>query len=314
VAAESIAKLPGATLEDALRNVDPVFPSTGSPPRSWHSTAVNGRASRSLQSVPPPGGGRSASTIGLLEMEPELGRLLTPEQYAAANGFSLPITSVGKRGDVEGALEDSDAFGALVLDGLLAQTVEIGTHETLQLIGPGALVPLERAVDTAPIARSRLCPTDKTRLVMLGKEFLIAAHNWPSVVICLHERTLEQSARLTQQLAICQLPRVQDRLVAMLRLLADSWGKMTAGGISLELPLTHETLGRLIGARRPTVSLALKELAEEKSVIRRGKGWLIPGEQPLRALPSTPPSRDLHPFGQVPLSGADTEVETQVDV
>jgi CRP/FNR family cyclic AMP-dependent transcriptional regulator len=211
-------------------------------------------------------------------MEPELRRILTPEQCAAAQRFLLPTTTVDKDGNLEAPVEDSHAVGARVLDGLLGQTVQIGTHETLQLIGPGALVPLERAVDPVPITRSRLCPTDKTRLVLLGNAFLIAAHRWPSVVVCLHERMLEQSARLTKQLAICQLPRVQDRLVAMLRLLAESWGRVTPAGISLQLSLTHETLGGLIGARRPTVSLALKELAEQNSVIRHDKGWLITGQ------------------------------------
>jgi CRP-like cAMP-binding protein len=185
---------------------------------------------------------------------------------------------VDKDGDLQALVEESHAFGALVLDGLLAQTAQIGAHETLQLIGPGELLPLARGVDTMPIARSRLCPTDKTRLVMLGKAFLTAAHHWPWVVVCLHERMLEQSTRLTKQLAICQLPRVQDRLVAMLGLLAESWGTVTPAGINLQLSLTHATLGALIGARRPTVSLALKELAEQNSIIRHDTGWLITGQ------------------------------------
>jgi hypothetical protein len=164
-----------------------------------------------------------------------LRRLLPPEQRAAAERFLLPITTIDKDGDLEAPIEDSHAFGALVLDGLLAQTVQIGTHETLQLIGPGAMVPVKRAVDPVPIARSRLSATEKTRLVILGKAFLIAAKQWPSVVVCLHERMLAQSARLTKQLAICQLPRTQDRLFAMLRLLAESWGTVTPAGISLQL-------------------------------------------------------------------------------
>ena len=54
-------------------------------------------------------------------------------------------------------------------------------------------------------------------------------------------------------------------------------GKVTPAGIRLQLSLTHEMLGRLIGARRPTVTLALKELAEQNSVIRQDSGWLITG-------------------------------------
>ena len=37
----------------------------------------------------------------------------------------------------------------------------------------------------------------------------------------------------------------------------------SADGIVLSLPLTQEQLGRLVGARRPTVSLALRSLRRE---------------------------------------------------
>ena len=41
------------------------------------------------------------------------------------------------------------------------------------------------------------------------------------------------------------------------------------------MALTHETLGGLIGARRPTVTLALRKLSEDGSVLRQESGWLL---------------------------------------
>jgi Crp-like helix-turn-helix protein len=42
------------------------------------------------------------------------------------------------------------------------------------------------------------------------------------------------------------------------------------------IALTHATLGRLIGARRPTVSLALKDLASRGLLERRSDGaWIL---------------------------------------
>jgi hypothetical protein len=182
---------------------------------------------------------------------------------------------VQKEGDLGALVDKSGGFGALVVNGLLLQSVEISGHQTVTLIGPGGLVPLDRAPDWMPFAGSRLIPADEMHVVVLDKAFLLAARRWPWLVVCLHERMLEQSARLTKQVAICQLPRVEDRLIAILRLLAESWGRMTPAGISLELSLSHETLGQLIGARRPTVTLGLKELAEQNALVRQGKGWLI---------------------------------------
>ncbi|MCA1690585.1 MAG: helix-turn-helix domain-containing protein, partial [Actinobacteria bacterium] len=67
-----------------------------------------------------------------------------------------------------------------------------------------------------------------------------------------------------------------DRLVALFRMLAEKWGRMTGSGIVIPMALTHEALGRLIGARRPTITLALKSLAAEDRLTRQKDGtWLV---------------------------------------
>jgi hypothetical protein len=51
--------------------------------------------------------------------------------------------------------------------------------------------------------------------------------------------------------------------------------------VAVALPLSHSALGRLVGARRPTVSLALKELGAQGLVGRREDGaWLLSGDPP----------------------------------
>jgi CRP/FNR family transcriptional regulator, cyclic AMP receptor protein len=69
------------------------------------------------------------------------------------------------------------------------------------------------------------------------------------------------------------------RILALLCHLALRWAHVTPDGVTLHLPLTHEMLGRLIGARRPTVSLALLALTDRGLVARRDEGiWLLPPE------------------------------------
>ena len=63
----------------------------------------------------------------------------------------------------------------------------------------------------------------------------------------------------------------------MLWHLAARWGKVEPGGIRLPLPLTHQLLGRLIGAERPSVSHALARLAETGLVTGHGNEWHIHG-------------------------------------
>ena len=113
------------------------------------------------------------------------------------------------------------------------------------------------------------------RVALLGDEFLAVAQRAPHVIPALYECLADQMQRLNSQLVICQLPRVDERVLAILWLLAESWGHVTPGGVRLPLALTHETLGALIGARRPTVTLALRKLSENGSIVRQDSGWLL---------------------------------------
>ena len=50
---------------------------------------------------------------------------------------------------------------------------------------------------------------------------------------------------------------------------------MTPDGVVVPLQLTHEALGQLVGARRPTVTLALKMLCDRGAIERPDRSWLV---------------------------------------
>lgn len=58
--------------------------------------------------------------------------------------------------------------------------------------------------------------------------------------------------------------------------LAERFGRVTAEGISLEMPLTHEMLAKLVGATRPTVTTGLGRLTARGLLTREpdGNWWL----------------------------------------
>jgi hypothetical protein len=107
----------------------------------------------------------------------------------------------------------------------------------------------------------------------------------------LHARSAEQAERISAQLAICQLPRVTDRLLATMWMLAETWGRVTPAGVTLPLALTHGAFGALVGARRPTVSLAMAELAERGAIVRQRASWLLL-ERPPESAPGDVPADD----------------------
>lgn len=235
------------------------------------------------------------SRISLLEAEPDLAGFMTAEEQAAARKVSVPVMAM-PRGplDLDSVLQSANAFGALVLDGMLFSHHGIGDHTALRLLGPGDLLARPGTWRSTILPATALSAAAPTTVALLGTELLLAAHRWPRIVAALYVRISEQSDRVAAQLAICQLPRVDQRLLGVLWLLAESWGRVTPAGTRLPLTLTHDALGALIGARRPTVTLALGELTERGAIVRQDRGWLLL-EAPVqvRPEPAAPPGHDV---------------------
>jgi CRP/FNR family transcriptional regulator, cyclic AMP receptor protein len=229
-------------------------------------------------------------TIRLLDYDPALGSSLRPERRAEAQATAeatMVEVDRGVRTLDELAGGEASGYGILLLDGLVNRTVMLDGVVSAQLLGRGDLVRV------APEAQESLIPVEirwtviePATVALLDERFLLTVRRWPELVAALFERVAAQEQRRDIHLALSQLPRVADRLHALLWLLAERWGRMTPQGVILRLRLTHELLGQLVGAKRPTVSLALKELEERGSVHRRADGaWLL--EQAWTAPPET---------------------------
>ena len=234
--------------------------------------------------------------VRLLAVEPDVGRFLTADERLEAEKLAVPVGEV-ERGplDVGSVLRTANAFAAFILDGILLHRLQVADQSALRLLGPDDIVSLSGSGPSMLAAYSYRAAAP-TRLAMLGNEMLVASQRWPRIVAGIHVRALEQVERLGTQLAICQLPRVDQRIVALMWMLAESWGTVTPHGTRLPLSLTHDALGGLIGARRPTVTLALRELTERGAIVRQRDGWLL-----LEGPPE--PSARHEPVGEPRLAG-----------
>jgi CRP-like cAMP-binding protein len=223
-----------------------------------------------------------SARVRLLEADPDLGDLLTSEEFAEARQLAVPVVTVDRYERNPMHLNEHNAFGALVLDGMVLRQLRIADQTGLRLLGPGDIVPLEDSAPPMVVVDSSFEALPDTRLALLGREALFAVQKWPALAAALQMRSAQQADRLVAQLVICQLPRVDQRVLSLLWLLAESWGRVTSAGTTLPLKLTHEALGALVGARRPTVTLALRELTIRGAVVRQSEGWLLlqPPAQP----------------------------------
>lgn len=216
------------------------------------------------------------SSVPLLQLDPDLGRALPPDERAVAAQMLVPVwTLPSGEIDLEAIIAETQGFGLLLLDGMVLQDLHVDDHSAMRLLGPGDVLASSGFSGSTLLASTGCRVAADTNVAVLGVELLRAVQHWPRLAAGLQARAAEQSGRLAAQLAICQLPRVDRRVLSVLWLLAETWGHVTSAGTRLPLSLTHEVLGGLIGARRPTVTLALGELTERGAIVRQEDGWLL---------------------------------------
>ncbi len=240
-------------------------------------------------------------SIRLLEADPDLGRFLSAEDRGLAWNVRVPLVELAPgEVDIKALLRASHAFAALVVDGLLLQSLRLQEQAGLRLLGPGSNLSLTDSPESMLVLDDHLRATVTCQLALLGRDFLVITRRWPWFAAGLNSRAAEQSEQLLTQLMICQLPRVDDRLLSMMWLLAETWGRVTPSGTLLPLHLTHSALGGLIGARRPTVTLALRGLSESGAILRQTDGWLLLQEPEIRDATGSEDVGDLRPLSRVP--------------
>jgi CRP/FNR family cyclic AMP-dependent transcriptional regulator len=226
--------------------------------------------------------------VSVLDIDPALAELIPPEQRVHARQATVAATIAFEAGSWRPPLSADPArggYGLLVIEGLLLRRAGIEGRHAAELLGPGDLLrPWQHDDDggesTLEIEWSWRVVAS-TRCAVLDPRWTSRAAAYPQLGAELAGRALGRSLRLVTAMAIAQQPRLDERLWMLFWDLADRFGKVHADGVHLELPLTHEVLSHLAGARRPSVSGALTRLADEGRLRRSGSQWILSGGPPV---------------------------------
>lgn len=181
--------------------------------------------------------------------------------------------------------------GLLILEGLVAFQTEAGHRTATELLGAGDLLipPIARAESLIErVDRWRIL--GPTRLALLDEEFAERTRAFPEIVYALLRRSGRRLTDIgTLRTITCQ-PRLEVRLVLLLWHFATRWGRVDGAGIRISLPLTHQLLGQLVAAERPSISHALRRLADAGLVTGSAFDLYLHGiiEDHLALLKSTP--------------------------
>lgn len=219
----------------------------------------------------------------VLDADPELGERLSAEEFDAAHERLLSRVVTVESGvwlPQQSWNEDQHpTLGLLVLEGLLTRQINVAGRLSTELLGSGDLLrPWDQDAEMGVPVGVSWTALSRTRLAVLDQRFLLTACRWPSVIDAITARAVRHSRWLSFQLGMQQIMRVEGRLLVLLWALSERWGVVTPRGVHLRLKLTHEALGKLVGARRPSVTTAIGALTEAGAIERVEDGYRLRGD------------------------------------
>jgi CRP/FNR family cyclic AMP-dependent transcriptional regulator len=223
-------------------------------------------------------------TIRLADHDPELFEGVSdPEAAAAASLVETDWVDLGpwapeRRGD-----DARGHFGFMILEGSIIRRVELGPRDGFELLGPGDVGRpwVGFGPNSSITTEARWRVHQRARIAQLDRRFAMRMAPYPEVAAAIMDRLLRRQRFMAMHLAVSQIPKLQTRLRVLFWYLADRYGRVTSDGIVLNLPMTHELVAGLVGARRPGVTSALGEMQRAGEISRRDDGrWIVHGEPP----------------------------------
>ena len=166
-----------------------------------------------------------------------------------------------------------------IADGVLLREVTIGSASLPEVLGAGDILHPRPAVDGLGWCSVRMHAVEPITVIAFDERFTDGTTHWPRLRALIERRAAERHHRAMLVGAIGHLPRVEQRVTALMWLLATEWGDVDDEGLAVPLPLTHAMIGRFVGAARSTVTLAITDLTADGLLARRDDGtWLLPSE------------------------------------
>ena len=208
-----------------------------------------------------------AGPDSLLSLDSDLRGALRGERLRQATDASHVVRKRLGAGpfDPAAVTADEEGFGLIVLSGFLVRRVGRRERYGAELLGRGDLL---RPWLTLGQFASRPFEAEWQAVVpvevaVLDRDFARRVSPFPEIAAQLVDRAMLRSRHLAIELSIVQERRVDRRLHLLFWHLADRWGQMTPEGARVVAPLTHALLADLVAARRPSVTTALRALAED---------------------------------------------------
>ena len=218
----------------------------------------------------------------LLDAYPELAAGLDPEVAERARREVVVEVEMLEPGPwwPERAQPEAGSLGLMMLDGIMIRELSVAGARSLELLNRGdVLRPWQE--DSASFCEASWRCLTRVTIATLGPRAAATICRFPPLASAIVELAMCRSRSLAVHAAIESIVGLERRLILLLWHFAEHWGRRTPAGVEVPIELTHEMLGQLVGARRPSVTAALSGLEREGRIRRRdGGGWILRGDPP----------------------------------
>jgi CRP/FNR family transcriptional regulator, cyclic AMP receptor protein len=222
------------------------------------------------------------AVVPLLQADPALASVVPADQRARADELLHVRTERLEPGEWRPAEEDHDphGLGLLLLEGFVYRSVTIRGRCCGELLGAGDLLRpwVGDGADSSVGQDACWRVLQPVRLAVLDRRASAVVGRVPALTAELLDRTVARSRALQLQLTLTQVPGIAQRLHLLLWHLADRWGRVTPHGVVVPIRLTHHQLGTLLGARRPSITTAVRTLVAGGWAVQEGDAWLLRGD------------------------------------
>jgi CRP-like cAMP-binding protein len=165
----------------------------------------------------------------------------------------------------------------------MVRTVRLGPASASEVVGPTDIIrPWENDLIPSVVpALSDWRVLEDARVGLLDTHVTALIGRWPELAANVSGRLLRRARSLAYLMAAQHFVRVEDRLLATLWHLASMWGRVTPDGVVVPFRLTQEMLAHIIGAQRPTTTVAIRSLEQQERLTRDDRRqYVLLGDPP----------------------------------
>ena len=177
----------------------------------------------------------------------------------------------------------------VVLEGLakvVGVTIE-GEERIIYVYHPGDIYGEQLFIPESGIDDYEVVAMGRMRAVVFAiQDFLEIGADHPILLVAVTRALCFRLDQMNDRLMAAMSDDARIRLSRLLLDFADRHGEPSSAFVSLRHPLTHETMGQIIGASRPYTTTVLKRLEEEGAIQRQGERGLMVRPSRLREIVS----------------------------